>query len=239
MLVTILQMCHKTMIYFFRMEIKVLTNKWFVVFIFALSLLSFPSLNEWRNYFQENWPFVYDANTEWIVTCALVGFFMCVVSPQQRDNSIWKGIFRLELATLLYFSLEALSRLSKWTARCDLNIEYSRMQCEKKGGRWSGLDIFGHTFTLIYSILLIAKEVVQFDDDTRIRGRQEQRRCAQCLVGWIVLNIWWGFHLFNSFCCHSLLDKVAGASAAVLCGNLLPYLYTFAQNVFLCIFGAD
>lgn len=66
--------------------------------------------------------------------------------------------FRLKFDILRFLHYE------QYTAKCHGAEHALRHTCDLEGGKWvSGFDISGHTFLLIYSILVMSEEVIKYN----------------------------------------------------------------------------
>lgn len=143
---------------------------------------------------------------------------------------------RMVVNTLVwYFSVNSFVSIEKATKSCSLGGDIPRDPCLKKGGSWTGFDISGHTFLLMFSTLLILEEVSimegwepfghhlnrlnqYFQKTFRTQSKQYKSFCI--LSGWIrvnfvlltILTIIWDFMLMQTaLFYHTMIQKAAAA----------------------------
>ena len=108
----------------------------------------------------------------WGWTCSLLGSFICLTSYTYccaNTVMVRKHLLRLVVATVWWWCCTSFfDYIQQLTGFCDIGKanEYKiKATCRDAGGNWLGFDISGHTFILIYALLIISEEV-------------------QCVIGW-------------------------------------------------------
>ncbi|GMR51806.1 hypothetical protein PMAYCL1PPCAC_22001 [Pristionchus mayeri] len=192
----------------------------------------------------------YGVKIGWFWTTACVGPFIWYASRgtnPDKDRSLW-DLSRLVAATgLWYFAVQVFHRILYATSRCDIGgITMGRAECATKGGKWLlGLDISGHCFLMLFSMLIISAEAPAlraFLKTTRERP-EHTKSYAQLVNGtfiaMFILHLFWDFQLIIScLYYHIMFDKVAGAATAVGCFHII-YRILAARGILLSPLGTD
>jgi len=95
----------------------------------------------------------------WFWTCSLLGSFIYLTSSTiscGRPDVVRKSLFRLAIATFVWFSLTSFFELVEYkTGLCDMTKFRRKESCLGNGHNWKGFDISGHVFILIFCNLVI------------------------------------------------------------------------------------
>lgn len=115
----------------------------------------------------------YFAKLGWAWTMGLLGPFIFLTLSTTHDlyQIVTRHLVRLLIATgIWYFTTMIFVRIELFTGSC-LNEDMrsaSRNVCLKGGSKWKeGVDFSGHTFLLLYAILVINEEVKSYDRGTK------------------------------------------------------------------------
>ncbi|GMS98788.1 hypothetical protein PENTCL1PPCAC_20963 [Pristionchus entomophagus] len=171
----------------------------------------------------------YGVKIGWFWTLACVGPFIWYSSRgahPDKDRSLW-DISRLVGATgLWYFTVQVFHRILYATSRCDVGgLTLGRSECSVKGGKWLlGLDISGHCFLMLFSMLIISSEApalrafLKTSRDRPDHTKQYQQAVNASFIAMFALHLFWDFQLVIScLYYHIMFDKVAGGATAVGC----------------------
>eukprot|EP00080_Pristionchus_pacificus_P009554 PDM69574.1 fitm-2 [Pristionchus pacificus] len=210
--------------------------KFYIVWIAVLSLVSaFYDFDTAHSYWTQKHNIFnqYGVKIGWFWTTACVGPFIWWASrgaSPDKDRSLW-DMCRLVTATgLWYLTVQVFHRILYATSRCDVGgLTVGRSECSVKGGKWLlGLDISGHCFLMVFSILMISSEAPSLRAFLKTaKDRPEHARLYTQLVNGAFLamaglHLFWDFQLIIScLYYHIIFDKVAGAATAVGCWALI------------------
>jgi hypothetical protein len=76
---------------------------------------------------------------------------------------IFQHLSRVGIATFFWFSLTTLfDAIDTNTGRCAHNVIRNKKECKTNNHEWLGFDISGHTFLLMYALLIMLEEVKVF-----------------------------------------------------------------------------
>ncbi|CAJ0946179.1 unnamed protein product, partial [Mesorhabditis belari] len=195
-------------------------------FTFTLESSFFGSLAQKESIFNQ-----YGVKIGWFWTLFVVGPFIFYSSKLHHKNakSIFMDLMRLLVATLMwYMTIQTFHWVREKTSRCDKSLMFSRDKCSEQGGHWiPGMDISGHCFLMLYSILIISEEASAFrswnklevDSDVNTQQFQLDSFVAQCFfVLMMVLHVFWDVQIVIScLYYHFFIDKFLGASFAIIC----------------------
>lgn len=156
-----LHVCKKSLLFDTRLKVAIYCGAIFVVSIIA-DFITMPrtyfsrSDNMLNQYFVKwGWGWLLTVTVPWVVlTAHTLG---C-----GRRSFLLKHLARLALATIAWLLwIRLFNYIETNYGRC-LNTRDAQLQtkarCLQSGKFWSGLDISGHTFILIYSSLILAEE---------------------------------------------------------------------------------
>ncbi|CAF0924061.1 unnamed protein product [Didymodactylos carnosus] len=112
----------------------------------------------------------YFAKLGWGWTMGLLLPFVCLTNfdyTTRKYEFILKHLIRLLIATGIWYGITSLFQyIESLTGHCE-HLEYSkasRQICLKGGHKWEeGYDLSGHTFLLMYSLLVINEEVKSYE----------------------------------------------------------------------------
>ncbi|KAH7668221.1 hypothetical protein AAVH_42939 [Aphelenchoides avenae] len=102
---------------------------------------------------------LYGVKLGWLWTLVVLGL---VLAASITDFvSAVNGFLRVLIATVIWlFVTEGFRHLEESSGNCSNGAYPQRMRCILHGGQWlQGFDTSGHSFILIYSILVICEEV--------------------------------------------------------------------------------
>nr|ACO10555.1 UPF0517 membrane protein CG10671 [Caligus rogercresseyi] len=134
----------------------------YIIGTLILSILSeFSSASDTKTYLSNphNVFNLYGVKYGWAWT--LLGTVPFIVSSSfiLRKNSLQLGLIRLALATgIWYTSTLIFQRIESSTGICNSPQYYSKSSCRRAGFYWSGFDVSGHSFLLIWNNLFILEE---------------------------------------------------------------------------------
>lgn len=160
-----LHVCKKSLLFDTRLKVAIYCGAIFTVSLVA-DFVAMPrtyfsrSDNALNQYFVKwGWGWLLTVTVPWVVlTAHTLG---C-----GRRTVLFKHLGRLGLATLAWFLwIKLFNYIETNYGRC-LNTRDPQLQtkakCLQSGRFWSGLDISGHAFILIYSSLILAEEACSF-----------------------------------------------------------------------------
>ena len=184
----------------------------------------------------------YGTKLGWFWTCLLTIPFILLTSFLHHGSrtKAFRDLTRIFIATFVWsYSTNAFMRYEQHTARCHGAEHALRHTCDLEGGKWvPGFDISGHSFLLIYSILVICEEASSFrywpstplttTSQRRISttNRREEYDFFQkytkyvqyLFVGLFILHLFWDVQLvITVLYYHQFLHKIMGALVAVFC----------------------
>ncbi|KAI6171604.1 hypothetical protein M3Y97_01035800 [Aphelenchoides bicaudatus] len=210
----------------------------YVGFIAILSVLAL-NVEMSENYFTQKHNFinVYGTKLGWFWTLLFLTPFIGLTS-YLHHNSAQLTLFhllRLVVATAFWYACtNSFVVFEQLTGKCLGDAAINRRTCFDNGGKWiPGFDISGHTFILLYSILLISEEATSFrnwptrpkildntsNEKSRFESDEHQRRTKT--VQWLFLCLFaihlvWDFQLIiTSLYYHTVSHKIIGALFAV------------------------
>ncbi|VDK43800.1 unnamed protein product [Anisakis simplex] len=133
-----------------------------VVFILSIFAVYVPLSNEYYFVQKDNILNKYGVKLGWFWTCVIVGPFVWYTSRAHGKNAqeAVMDLSRIVVATALwYFCTNSFVTFERMTGYCHGAKSSSRSTCYSNGGKWMpGIDISGHCFLLIYSILIMCEE---------------------------------------------------------------------------------
>ncbi|GMT26713.1 hypothetical protein PFISCL1PPCAC_18010, partial [Pristionchus fissidentatus] len=175
----------------------------------------------------------YGVKIGWFWTVACVGPFIWFASKAaspERDRTLLDTLRLVTATGLWYFTVQVFHRILHATSRCDVGgITVGRSECSVKGGHWLlGIDISGHCFLMLFSILIISEEApalrafLRAARDRPEHARQYTQTVNGAFIAMFLLHLFWDFQLIIScLYYHIMFDKVAGAATAVGCWALI------------------
>ncbi|CAK5031273.1 unnamed protein product [Meloidogyne enterolobii] len=173
----------------------------------------------------------------WFWTCLLLCPFMWITSLIHNESYLkaFYSQIRLLIATIgWYLWTNAFIKFEDQTGVCQGLNNSSKIDCYNGGGKWiPGFDVSGHTFLLLYSILIVSEESFSFKNlpskphsfTTNLPTNQQIKRFEQIrkfvernFIGLFVLHLLWDFQLIvTALYYHNFLQKLVGAAIAVGC----------------------
>jgi len=208
----------------------------YLAFITGLSIISLyiePS----ENYFiqKHNFLNVYGTKLGWFWTLLVCTPFIGLTSYLHHNSfkMTLLHLLRLVVATGFWYTcVNSFAVFEKLTGKCMGATAGHRNECFANGGKWiPGFDISGHTFILLYSILLMSEEAMSFrnwpispkgspkKEVNKVEHGDHQKRTRT--VQWLFLGIFfvhiiWDFQLIvTSLYYHTVSHKLIGALFAV------------------------
>lgn len=158
----LLHVCKKSLLFDTRLKVAIYCGTIFTVSLIA-DFIAMPrtyfsrSDNALNQYFVKwGWGWLLSVIVPWVaLTAHTLG---C-----GRRQILLRHLARVVLATVAWFAWTKLFNYIETNyGRClqtrDIQIMHSKTKCLKSGKFWSGFDISGHTFILIYSSLILAEE---------------------------------------------------------------------------------
>lgn len=204
-----------------------------VVSVFA-AYFPFPD----HYYFVQKGNFLneYGVKLGWFWTCFVIcPLIWCTSRMHGKDQrGSLLNLARIAVATAFwYLCTTAFVSFERMTGRCLGAKSSSRSTCRADGGKWApGIDISGHCFIIIYSILILCEESSGFrklpGPARKSSGHQqlsEGRHHGEYLIVTrvfffltFILHIVWDFELLVSVIYyHHVLHKIIGALVAIFC----------------------
>uniref|UniRef100_A0A915EHX4 Uncharacterized protein n=1 Tax=Ditylenchus dipsaci TaxID=166011 RepID=A0A915EHX4_9BILA len=196
----------------------------YLVFVLVLSLIAeyipLPMdyyLTQKHNVFNR-----FGTKMGWFWTCLLLCPFIWLTSHchhGSKSRALY-DLSRMGVATFLWFI-----HVEQRTGKCHGALNSERFTCSVDGGKWiPGFDISGHSFLLIYSMLIICEERSR-PTPQHIPNRFEYENFKELtktirylFLGLFVLHLVWDFQLIvTALFYHTALHKLLGAIIAVLC----------------------
>nr|CAD2123828.1 unnamed protein product [Meloidogyne enterolobii] len=173
----------------------------------------------------------------WFWTCLLLSPFMWITSLIHNESYLkaFYSQIRLLIATIgWYLWTNAFVKFEDQTGVCQGLNNSSKIDCYNGGGKWiPGFDVSGHTFLLLYSILIISEESFSFKNlpskpqliSKNLPTNQQIKRFEQIrkfvernFIGLFLLHLLWDFQLIvTALYYHNFLQKLVGAAIAVGC----------------------
>lgn len=158
----LLHLCKKSLLFDIRLKVAIYGGTIFIISLIA-DFVAMPrtyfsrSDNALNQYFVKwGWGWLLSVIVPWVaLTAHTLG---C-----GRRPILLRHLARVVVATVAWLAWTKLFNYIETTyGRClytrDIQIMYSKTRCLKSGRFWSGFDISGHTFILIYSSLILAEE---------------------------------------------------------------------------------
>ena len=197
----------------------------------------------------------YFAKLGWAWTICLLGpfIYLTLIKTHNIYQIVTRHLVRLLVATVLwYFITYFFVNFEMYTGYCipEDKRGLTRMGCVEGGHNWQdGFDLSGHTFLLLYSLLIINEEVKAYDKGTKkidqakektknksedsAEGTLEQERwkldvkiIRVLYVLLAVLTIIWEFMLLSTaLYFHYTTHKIAAAGVATLCWYITYYVW--------------
>lgn len=198
----------------------------------------------------------YFAKLGWAWTIGLLGpfIYLSLINTHNTFQILTRHLVRLLIATGLWYIITlCFVRLEEYTGYCkhDDMQRASRVVCLKGGHEWEvGIDFSGHTFLLLYALLIINEEVKSYDKGTKKIDQANERTQQQQSSGdpaeegeqerWQIysklirilyvllaaLTVLWEFMLLSTaLYFHHTSHKIAAAIVAILCWYLTYYVW--------------
>ncbi|KAI6179893.1 hypothetical protein M3Y98_00660300 [Aphelenchoides besseyi] len=210
-----------------------------IFYITLISLLSMVSsyVDLPENYFMQkhNVFNVYGTKLGWFWTVTISAPFIALTSFLHYNSAAMTFLHmtRLVVATFFWYGCtHTFTALERVTSKCHGATALQRRECFDLGGKWvPGFDISGHTFILLYSILLMSEEAISFRNwpispkSTPINQPnkndqsefQKRTRTVQWLfIGIFIVHIIWDFQLIiTSLYYHAVSHKILGGLFAI------------------------
>uniref|UniRef100_A0A914KGQ4 FIT family protein n=1 Tax=Meloidogyne incognita TaxID=6306 RepID=A0A914KGQ4_MELIC len=173
----------------------------------------------------------------WFWTCLLLCPFMWITSLIHNESYLkaFYSQIRLLIATIgWYLWTNAFVKFEDQTGVCQGLNNSSKIDCYNGGGKWiPGFDVSGHTFLLLYSILIVSEESFSFKNlpskpqliSKNLPTNQQIKRFEQIrkfvernFICLFLLHLLWDFQLIvTALYYHNFLQKLVGAAIAVGC----------------------
>ncbi|KAL7079034.1 hypothetical protein ACQ4LE_001554 [Meloidogyne hapla] len=173
----------------------------------------------------------------WFWTCLLLSPFIWITSLIHSESHLkaFYNQIRLLIATIgWYLWTNAFIKFEDQTGVCQGLNNSSKIDCYNGGGKWiPGFDVSGHTFLLLYSILIISEESFSFKNlpsktqktSKNLSTSQQIKRFEQIrkfvernFICLFLLHLLWDFQLIvTALYYHNFLQKLVGAAIAVGC----------------------
>ena len=195
----------------------------------------------------------------WFWTTVLLTPFVVLAGRVIENRSSWvswSDLNRVLVATFFWFiSTNIFWRIEIQSGSCSSKAIQSRLLCVRSGHQWHYFDISGHTFILLYSILVIIEEtksMVNFENfgyllDSRAQFRRKVQNKSDnhnelytrflvptrvFFVLLTLLTLLWDFMLIQTvFFYHSTLQKILAAIWAVFVW-FLTYKLAYPSKIF-------
>lgn len=197
----------------------------------------------------------YFAKLGWAWTIGLLApfIYLTLIKTHNIYQIITRHLVRLLVATILwYFITYFFVNFEMYTGYCkpDDKRSLTRMVCVKGGHEWQdGFDLSGHTFLLLYSLLIINEEVKSYDrgtkkiDQANEKTKNQSGDSAEAILEqerWKIyakiirvlyvllaaLTIIWEFMLLSTaLYFHHTTHKIAAAVVAILCWYVTYYVW--------------
>jgi hypothetical protein len=205
------------------------------IWIYLSALILFSLLKEIdyvpSSYFQskKNILNVYFVKFGWGWTLAVMIPFIILTSQLYIDENSYKrlgkNILRLTVSTLFWWLWTSIFEyIDHQTGECESENFLTKRECRANENDWiNSIDISGHTFLLIHSLLFITEEIKLFTQ--WIRNQRAQSRNSNriiktylsynlILIG--ILAFVWEIMLISTFLYfHTLLHKILAAIVAI------------------------
>ncbi|XP_067135550.1 acyl-coenzyme A diphosphatase FITM2 [Centruroides vittatus] len=185
----------------------------------------------------------------WGWTLCVVGTFVFLTSWTYCCGNavrVRKHLSRVLIGTVAWYCWTTLFVfVETWTGSCTSDRYSTRLSCLRHGHRWTGFDISGHAFLLVYSNLFLMEEAKcirgwerigelirneEFDEDSPLRKLEERELSnlknsyekytvfiKALFIFMTGLYILWDVMLIGTILYfHTMVQKVAGGIIAVL-----------------------
>lgn len=192
----------------------------------------------------------YFAKLGWAWTLGLLGpfIYLTLIKTHSHYQILTRHLVRLLIATVFWYFLTLFFvNFELHTGYCkpDDKRALTRMVCVKGGHDWEeGFDFSGHTFLLLYSLLIINEEVKSYDKGTKkidqanektknesgdspetIDEQERWKIYAKIIrilyVLLAILTVIWEFMLLSTaLYFHHTKHKIAAAGVAIACWHL-------------------
>lgn len=183
-LVTMLMhLCKKSIFFNTDLKVALYLGALFIVSVIG-DFVPFP-----RSYFSrsDNLFNVYFVKMGWAWTLTLMGPFLFMTSYTlccgNSQKFLKHHLPRIFIATMFWWSWTKFFNIIETAyGRCNSSKYDSRSSCLKAGFVWSGFDISGHTFILIYSSLVLIEEarpIVNWETIRELLRNEEYNRSVQ------------------------------------------------------------
>ncbi|CAB4061338.1 unnamed protein product [Lepeophtheirus salmonis] len=157
----------------------------YIIGTLILSILSeFSSFSQTKNYLSNphNIFNIYGVKYGWGWTLAGTLPFITSTSIVLKGKSLPYGMIRLAIATGIWFiSTCIFQSIESTTGICNSPQYYTKVTCRRAGFNWSGFDVSGHSFLLIWNNLFILEEARSYIGWERIKEmmrNEEYRRVS-------------------------------------------------------------
>ncbi|CAI4225224.1 unnamed protein product [Auanema sp. JU1783] len=216
-------------------------TKRFMYFIFAhvclFSLLPIFSNWETDNYFVQKHNIFnqYGVKLGWFWTLAVVGPFIYLTSCAHdvHQRRLGNDLGRLGIATVCWYSVTTIfHKVLERTSFCHGALNVSRDKCRQSNGVWTpGLDISGHIFLMVYSMLIIHEEAKSFKcwnqlskhnayegaSGKAVFAERTKNTSYSFLALAVLLSVWLWQITISCIYYHIWYDKVFAAIIAIIC----------------------
>nr|ACO14823.1 UPF0517 membrane protein CG10671 [Caligus clemensi] len=158
----------------------------YIIGTLILSILAeFSSNSSSKNYLSNphNVFNIYGVKFGWAWTLLATTPFIVATSLILRKNSLQLGLIRLAIATgIWYISTLIFQHIESSTGVCNSPQYISKPTCKRAGFNWSGFDVSGHSFLLIWNNLFILEEARSYIGWEKIKEmlrHEDYRRVSQ------------------------------------------------------------
>ena len=98
----------------------------------------------------------------WFWTLVVLMPFQCLTRKSIDNSAKWYNVSDLAriliTTSIWYFSIYTFNYVELSTSKCDQLTIKSKRECLRKGWNWTGFDISGHTFLLLFANLILFEE---------------------------------------------------------------------------------
>jgi len=179
---------------------------------------------------------VYLVKWSWAWTSAAVGGYLltraCVASTNGISTSHLTRIFlQIALGTSVWylFAVQLFSVVEEGTGVCKLSEYNNKRECRKAGYTWSGFDISGHCFLLLWNILFTLENIqhpLSSRKEENVRGKSrrstfETISLVQLYFISLLTMIWEVMLISTALHFHTTAEKVFGCLVALFAWILI------------------
>ena len=193
-----------------------------------------------------------------LVTTVPFVLMTSIVITNGNQNLVRKNLTRLIIATFFWYTLTSLFEIiDTRTGRCSLKSVQTKLDCKVNRNEWlESFDISGHTFLLMYSLLVMVEESKVFEHWEALKKNLESKAQEAAennetdkkikwfiiltpfikffLISMAILAVLWEFMLLVTFLYyHEMMHKLIAACFAIAAWFITYQTWFSYRNLFL------